>query len=140
MLKYETTQPDTDTFRKPVEIGNSTGKMVVGKAVAVPSKAFKGEDSDSNSALSVSSAAPLAKSRIWNTDRSRIVAADGTTSAPDSRLIGQPLNGGEKGLVSWWRFQEGSGSRAFDSKSQNHALICREASDDADRASELTLS
>jgi len=33
------------------------------------------------------------------------------------------LNGNEKGLISWWRFEEGEGSVAYDSKGNNHAKI-----------------
>ena len=52
----------------------------------------------------------IAEIRVWNTTREQ---AD----------IGKNLTGNEKGLVSWWRFQEGSGNKAFDSKSRNHATI-----------------
>lgn len=123
VTKYETTQPTSDQGRKPVDIGNSKDKMVVGKALTAPSKAFKGDDSTNSEGLAINAfSGTITEIRIWNMDRSRILQTDGTTSAPDSRLIGQPLTGSEKGLVSWWRFQEGTGSRAFDSKSQNHAL------------------
>jgi len=123
VTKYESTQPSSDQGRKPVDIGSSKDKMVVGKALTAPSKAFKGEDSTNSEGLTINAfSGILTEIRIWNTDRSRILQTDGATSAPDSRLIGQPLTGSEKGLVSWWRFLEGTGSRAFDSKSQNHAL------------------
>ena len=52
----------------------------------------------------------IAEVRIWNKTRLE----------PE---IGKNLTGNEKGLVSWWRFREGKGDKAFDSKSQNHAAI-----------------
>jgi hypothetical protein len=52
----------------------------------------------------------ISEVRVWNTARAQ---AD----------IGKNLTGNEKGLVSWWRFQEGSGNKAFDSKGRNHAKV-----------------
>jgi hypothetical protein len=86
--KYESTQPETDTFRQPVDVGNSNKPMIIGENLN----------------------GIITEARVWNMARA---AGD----------IGKNLSGNEKGLVSWWRFQEGSGNKAFDSKSQNRATI-----------------
>lgn len=51
----------------------------------------------------------IAEVRIWNTAR--------------AAGLSQNLTGDEKEPVAWWRFQEGRGDTAFDSKGQNHAKI-----------------
>jgi hypothetical protein len=52
----------------------------------------------------------ISEVRIWN--RALSVAE-----------VCRSLNGDEKGLVSWWRFEENQGTRAADSKSNNHGAI-----------------
>ncbi|MEQ1747426.1 MAG: LamG-like jellyroll fold domain-containing protein, partial [Saprospiraceae bacterium] len=37
--------------------------------------------------------------------------------------LGREVNGGESGLVSWWRFEEREGLRTNDSNGQNHASL-----------------
>ncbi|HSG44004.1 MAG TPA: LamG-like jellyroll fold domain-containing protein [Anaerolineales bacterium] len=86
--KYETTQPESDDFRQPIDIGSNSKSVKIGQF-------FEGV---------------ITEVRIWNTARAK---AD----------IGKKLTGNEKGLVSWWRFEEGKGNKAFDSKSRNHATI-----------------
>lgn len=85
---YESTLPDTDKSRQPVDIGNSNKPLNIGQG-------FLGV---------------ITEVRVWNVARAQ---AD----------IGKKLTGNEKGLVSWWRFQENKGNKAFDSKSKNHATI-----------------
>ncbi|MCG3154872.1 MAG: hypothetical protein DKINENOH_01468 [bacterium] len=50
----------------------------------------------------------ISEVRIWNVAR-------------DPENLGVDLKGNEKGLVSWWRFEENQGNIGFDSKSSNHA-------------------
>ncbi|RIK73999.1 hypothetical protein DCC62_16160, partial [candidate division KSB1 bacterium] len=50
----------------------------------------------------------ISEVRIWNLAR-------------DPENLGVDLKGNEKGLVSWWRFEENQGNIGFDSKSSNHA-------------------
>lgn len=52
----------------------------------------------------------LSEVRIWNRT---------LTEAEVCRTI----HGDEKGLVSWWRFEENQGTRAYDSKGNNHGTI-----------------
>ncbi|NJR62561.1 MAG: LamG domain-containing protein [Cyanobacteria bacterium CRU_2_1] len=49
----------------------------------------------------------MAEVRLWNV-------------ALTQEEINQPLTGSEKGLVSWWRFEENTGNIVYDSKSNNH--------------------
>ncbi len=122
--KYETTQPATDNFRQPVEIGNSIDKLVIGKDVIAPSNSLKGDKPrGGDKAVIAFLNGTIGEIRIWNVSRDHFAAADGKTVTVDPKFIGKEINGNEKGLISWWRFQEGSGARAFDSKSQNHADI-----------------
>lgn len=124
LSKYETTQPATDNFRQPVEIGNSTDKLVIGKNIIAPSNSLKGDKPRGADDIIVASlSGTIGEIRIWNVARDHFAAADGKTVTIDPKFIGKEIKGNEKGLISWWRFQEGSGARAFDSKSQNHAVI-----------------
>ncbi len=50
----------------------------------------------------------ISEVRIWNVAR-------------EPENLGVDLKGNEKGLVSWWRFEENQGNIGFDSKSSNHA-------------------
>ncbi len=50
----------------------------------------------------------ISEVRIWNVAR-------------EPENLGVDLIGNEKGLVSWWRFEENEGNIAFDAKSSNHA-------------------
>ncbi|UBF24983.1 hypothetical protein K9N68_25580 [Kovacikia minuta CCNUW1] len=52
----------------------------------------------------------MSEVRLWNV-------------ALAKEAIALDIKGDEKGLVSWWRFEEKQGSTALDSKSQNHAKI-----------------
>ncbi len=52
----------------------------------------------------------ISEVRIWN------------RSLPAAEVC-KPLKGSEKGLVSWWQFEENQGTRAYDSKSNNHGAI-----------------
>ncbi len=123
-VKYESTQNTDDSFRKPAEIGSSRESLIVGKQVFAPGAALKGDGKREEGNVSVNAfGGAVSEIRIWNTARDRSVSADGKTVQVDSGPIGRELQGDEKGLVSWWRFQEGNGNRAFDSKSQNHAVI-----------------
>jgi hypothetical protein len=44
-------------------------------------------------------------------------------AAVPPRNLGDRLNGGEKGLIAWWRFEENDGNIAGDSKGDNHLVI-----------------
>ncbi len=99
--KYESVQPDSDKSRQPVDVGNSNKPVIIGNS-------FKGV---------------IAEVRVWNTARDHFPTTDGKFFVVDKKDIGASINGNEQGLVSWWRFQEGKGNKAFDSKSQNHATI-----------------
>ncbi len=50
----------------------------------------------------------ISEVRLWNVAR-------------EKENLGVEIKGLEKGLVSWWRFEENEGGVAFDSKSGNHA-------------------
>ncbi|TAF50112.1 MAG: hypothetical protein EAZ61_13285, partial [Oscillatoriales cyanobacterium] len=52
----------------------------------------------------------ISEVRCWNT-------------AVPARNLGDRLNGGEKGLIAWWRFEENTGNIAGDSKGDNHLVI-----------------
>ncbi len=52
----------------------------------------------------------ISEVRLWN-------------KARDEKDIGQKIQGGESGLVSWWQFEENEGNVAIDSKSNNHGKI-----------------
>lgn len=52
--------------------------------------------------------------RFWNVPRSQ---------AEVVATMDQPLSGGEPGLVSYWRFDEGSGSTAFDSANMHDGTL-----------------
>ncbi len=54
----------------------------------------------------------ISEVRLWNQAR------DGGDI--DGTDAGQEIKGNEKGLVSWWRFEENEGNVTLDSKSQNH--------------------
>lgn len=92
--KYESQQSASDEFRQPTDIGNSSQSLEIG--------------------LAVKAVAPLrgilTEVRVWN-------------AARELEQIGQEIKGNEKGLVSWWQFEENYGNTAFDSKSRNHATI-----------------
>ena len=52
----------------------------------------------------------MSEVRIWN-------------QALAKENLGITIKGEEKGLISWWRFEENKGQTAYDSKSQNHAAL-----------------
>jgi hypothetical protein len=52
----------------------------------------------------------ISEVRIWN-------------RALPAEEVCRNINGDEKGLVSWWRFEENQGTRAYDSKGNNHGTI-----------------
>jgi PKD repeat protein len=52
----------------------------------------------------------ISEVRLWN-------------AAREPKDVCGDINGSEKGLVSWWRFEENDGNTATDSKSNNHARI-----------------
>jgi hypothetical protein len=95
--RYESKQSASDDFRQPVDVGNSSQALEIGKSRQIGQfiAPFRGT---------------ISEARIWN------IACDPNTLARDIR-------GTEKGLVSWWRFEENDGNTAFDSKSRNHATI-----------------
>jgi hypothetical protein len=101
LYKYESAQSPSDNFRQPIDVGNSNKPVVIGEN-------FIGK---------------IAEIRVWNTARDHFPSADGKTFVVDPTSICASIQGNEKGLVSWWRLQEGNGNKAFDSKSQNHATI-----------------
>jgi hypothetical protein len=74
--------------------GNNNQPLEIGKAYLEGAKEtfFKGT---------------MSEVRLWNT-------------ALDATNINSSITGREKGLISWWRFEEKQGTMAFDSKSQNH--------------------
>ncbi len=77
------------------DVGSSNAPLEIGRAflAGLREARFKGV---------------LSEVRIWNVAR-------------DKENLGVDIKGLEKGLVSWWRFEENEGGVAFDSKSSNHA-------------------
>lgn len=73
---------------------NSSSPCQIGSAVADDGSSFDGT---------------IAEVRIWNTTRRQ------------SELFTE-FPGTEKGLVSWWQFEENQGNIAYDSKSSNHGI------------------
>ncbi|MDQ3813834.1 MAG: LamG domain-containing protein [Armatimonadota bacterium] len=53
----------------------------------------------------------LSEVRVWN------------TVVEPANICAENLQGREKGLVGWWRFEENTGNIAYDSKSNNHATL-----------------
>ncbi|MDB9313693.1 hypothetical protein PN462_11330 [Spirulina sp. CS-785/01] len=52
----------------------------------------------------------MSEIRLWN-------------NAVDPENLGNNINGNEEGLIAWWRCEENEGNIAYDSKSDNHAII-----------------
>lgn len=89
-------------------VGSSNNAVEIGRAYDLQKQEFayfKGQ---------------ISEVRLWNQvrDGGWIRAQDG--SETDGTDAGQEIRGNEKGLVSWWRFEENEGNIAFDSKSTNH--------------------
>lgn len=93
--RYESTQSTSDDFRQPVDVGSSNQSLEIGRGFNSSTVAFRGT---------------ISEVRIWNTAR-------------EQGNIAQEIKGNEKGLVSWWQFEENDGNIAYDSKSRNHATI-----------------
>ncbi|NUO82234.1 hypothetical protein HUU05_19350, partial [candidate division KSB1 bacterium] len=97
-------------------------KDAEGKLVAQGSHKYAGADvGSSNAPLEIGRAfltglrearckGVISEVRIWNVAR-------------DLENLGVDIKGVEKGLVSWWRFEENEGGLGFDSKSSNHAKL-----------------
>ncbi|MGA7933649.1 MAG: LamG domain-containing protein, partial [Kovacikia sp.] len=92
--RHESTQSTSDDFRQPIDVGSSNQSLEMGRGFN-STVAFRGT---------------ISEVRIWNTAR-------------EQGNIAQEIKGNEKGLVSWWQFEENDGNTAFDSKSRNHATI-----------------
>lgn len=82
------------TNKQPLELGQAIARV--------------GDSSDTTEPCHLQG--EISEVRIWN----RVLPA---------AEVCQPLNGSEKGLVSWWQFEENQGTRAYDSKSNNHGAI-----------------
>jgi hypothetical protein len=93
-FKYESTQNTSDDVRQPIDVGSSNQPLEIGRGFN-STATFQGT---------------ISEVRIWNTAR-------------EQKNIAQEIKGNEKGLVSWWQFEENDGNTAFDSKSRNHATI-----------------
>ncbi|BAY67087.1 hypothetical protein NIES22_72310 (plasmid) [Calothrix brevissima NIES-22] len=106
---YESQQPASDDFRQPTDIGNSSQSLEIGVGLTINLPVLL-----TNQEIALPIVAPLrgilTEIRIWNTAR-------------ELEQISQEIKGSEKGLVSWWQFEENDGNTAFDSKSRNHAAI-----------------
>jgi hypothetical protein len=82
------------TNKQPLELGQAIARV--------------GDSSDTTEPCHLQG--EISEVRIWN----RVLPAT---------EVCQSLNGSEKGLVSWWQFEENQGTRAYDSKSNNHGAI-----------------
>lgn len=131
--QYESRQDSTDDFRQPVEVGSSNQPLEIGLGFTATAT-MKERHASTTWTRDVSlSAAPfrgiMTEVRIWNVAR-------------EAEAIGRTIKGSEKGLVSWWQFEENDGSTAFDSKSRNHADIkggLKWVKDPSPEGSKLTL-
>ncbi|HEY4991480.1 MAG TPA: LamG domain-containing protein, partial [Nakamurella sp.] len=79
------------------DVGSSEGVTLIGRAFGPGS-----------AALGLRGA--LSEVRLWS-------------AAREAPVIGAPLTGGEVGLVSWWRMQDGLGNVASDSKGRQDATL-----------------
>lgn len=77
--------------------GSSDGALVIGRA-AIPGGAVH------------SLAGTISEARVW-------------TIARDANSVGSDIRGNERGLVSWWRFEENEGTIGYDAKSKNHGRL-----------------
>jgi hypothetical protein len=129
----------------PVDIGSSKSSTEMGAGFTLPfpfQGTINGVTVDTNQ-ISNEAINPLAK--LTQTQPSSLpefqrtmdgLATNGLAIAPANGTMTEvriwnlalasanlraPLNGGEKGLVSWWQFEEREGNLAFDSKSNNAA-------------------
>ncbi|NTU78040.1 MAG: LamG domain-containing protein [Chloroflexales bacterium] len=100
-VRGSVTRGSTEFKEKPdrlKEISSSSQSALVGKPM--------GATAASSTMLQVA----ISEIRIWNT-------------ALTQDKLSAALRGAEEGLVSWWRFEEGSGRVVEDAKSRNHASL-----------------
>ena len=111
-IKYEdsTSKKDSDRLRQPVDVGNSNNPLEIGTGFQVNAKKLDG--GGSTFLFQAPFTGIISELSIWNKAL--------TSSEIAAR---RNLRGNEKGLVSWWQFQEGRGKIAYDSKSTNHANL-----------------
>jgi hypothetical protein len=110
---------------QPLDVGNSNEALTIGSSTTI----FRNGTATVFGFLN----GTISEIRLWNVARDAkefklpnpkpTDEREARTNNKDAQLIGKDITGNEKGLVAWWRFSEGSGNRAFDSKGQNHATI-----------------
>lgn len=112
---------------QPLDVGNSNEALTIASSTTI----FRNGTATAFGHLT----GTISEIRLWNGARDAkefklpnpkpagFDEREARTDNKDTQFIGKDITGGEKGLVAWWRFSEGSGKRAFDSKGQNHATI-----------------
>jgi hypothetical protein len=91
---YQIVQTGKQRYDGPEAEGNSE-ELLIGGALSGHNFPFQGV---------------ISEVRVWSLPRNH-------------REIGQPIQGAESGLVSWWRFEENEGYAAEDAVGTNHGVI-----------------
>ncbi len=113
-------EPTSVWYYKGADPGSSDGALVIGKAAipevsrvpvsAPPTPPTPPMKVTFASATAHTLAGTISEVRIWGLAR-------------DASSVGSDIRGDERGLISWWRFEENEGTIAYDSKSKNHGRM-----------------
>ncbi|MBL8329698.1 MAG: hypothetical protein JNJ71_12665 [Rubrivivax sp.] len=106
---YAGDQGSVEPSGQPTEVGSSNGSLEIGRGFAAAGSVSTAQGTVPAPHIGGLKGA-VSEIRIWGQAR------------PDA-AIGAPLRGNEKGLVAWWRFDEGHGPRVADAKGNHHAKI-----------------